>query len=187
MVPKARRASTRPGDGGETLIEVLVSVVLLGTAVIGVLAGLLTTTDTSTRATSVSQIGLATQNMVEQLQQPVNANPGDNYEYRPCATASGGGNAYGPITTTVGQTYAMTIVQVRYATAITPPSAGTPGSVTWGSTCPSPDLGLQELTVKVESSNSAKPDTEYLTIVKRDAKCTRRYSAAYQNADQGPC
>lgn len=140
---------TRPSlsdDRGDTLIEVLIAIVIMGIAAAGIFGGLLTSVNLSSYHRSQSSAGVAVRNYGEAVVNYVGASG-----YSSCATVS----AYAPAT--VGYAapsgYTASTVTVQYWT----------GSV-WSSSCAT-DLGLQQLTLKVVPTNSRAAET--LTVVVR--------------------
>jgi prepilin-type N-terminal cleavage/methylation domain-containing protein len=140
---------TRPSpseDRGDTLIEVLIAIVIMGIAAAGIFGGLLTSVNLSSYHRSQSSAGVAVRDYGEAI---VNYVGGTGYAS--CAAAS----AYGPAT--VGYVapsgYTASIVTVQYWT----------GSA-WSGSCGT-DLGLQQLSLKVVPTNSRAAET--LTVVVR--------------------
>jgi type II secretory pathway pseudopilin PulG len=171
--------SNGAGDGerGETLLEMLITIILMGTAVVGILAGLIAVTNLAARNSQTTHVRNSAQSYAELLKQPVDA-----FEYVPCADES----TYGAIPADLLPTdYEAEVVLVEYARVI--PNGGPGNSVQFNDTlpsgCPTTDNGLQRLVIEVRSGPDADATSETVVIVKRDARC----SGTYQNVDQGPC
>jgi type II secretory pathway pseudopilin PulG len=171
--------SNGAGDGerGETLLEMLITIILMGTAVVGILAGLVAVTNLASRNSQTTHVRNSAQSYAELLKQPV-----QSFEYVPCADAS----TYGAIPADLLPTdYEAEIVAIQYAALV--PNGGPANSVRFNdaqpSTCPTTDNGLQRLVIEVRSGPGGDALSETVAIVKRDARC----SGTYQNVDQGPC
>jgi Tfp pilus assembly protein PilV len=176
-------AGAAAGDRGETLIEILVTIILMGLAVVGILAGTITALRISDANARRTHTGNTAQSFAEELKQPV-----QGMEYIPCAKPAPSTPHYPAYSGTLpsGATYTATIADIKYVNAI--PTGG--GVATWTSACTvaaGTDSGLQRITLEVEVANVAGTTTETLTVVKRDARCTIQYSAQYTNSDRGPC
>jgi type II secretory pathway pseudopilin PulG len=174
---------TRAGERGETLLEMLITIILVGTAVIGILAGLVAVTNLASRNSQVTHVRNTAQSYAEMLKQPVDA-----FEYVPCALA--------PTPTTPGTYpdidasllpagYTAVIKEIHHATLI--PNGSPSQNVSWTAglptSCPTSDQGLQRLVVEVQVTSGGPTRAATVTVIKRDARC----SGTYQNVDQGPC
>ena len=171
----ARGSGAAAGEAGETLIETLITIALMGVVVVAILAGVLTAIRVSGDAELATRAANGTQAYAEQLKQPV-----ETMEYKPCATGPSGANAYPAITSTLPGSFTAEVIEVEYLSA----PVATGSSPTWSSSCGS-DLGLQRLTVEVSTPDGTAGKTEVVRLVKRDSRCN--YSGLYQNRDQGPC
>ena len=127
---RARRAERVAGrrvasERGETLIEIMFTVVLLGTGFVAILTAIFTSTNISDRNQQRTRASISVQAFAESLLQPAfdpPASPGgsyipqDSYNYLPCAAWSG---AYGVVQTSAGQLppgYTAPITRIRYVT-----------------------------------------------------------------------
>jgi type II secretory pathway pseudopilin PulG len=160
-------------ERGETLFEILITLILMGVVIVGILAGLASVTRLAAYNSQTTHVRNTAQSYAELLKQPVGA-----AEYQPCATAA----SYPPMTGTMAPStsYTATVIAVHYATLL---PSGAPGTnVTWGTGPCTTDLGLQRLEIEVRVG-TGPTRSETVTIIKRDARC----SHSYQNTDQGPC
>lgn len=134
-------------DRGETLLELLIAVAIMSIAVVAIIGGLVAGVAVSDIHRKQSTAGAAVRDYAETVEKYV-AGAG----YTSCATPS----AYAPGTvgfTTIPTGYTAAAVTVRYWSG----TAWTAGPCT--------DLGLQELTIKVASSDTRA--SEQLVVVLR--------------------
>ncbi|TCO45510.1 prepilin-type N-terminal cleavage/methylation domain-containing protein [Kribbella antiqua] len=138
-----RSASER----GESLLEVLIAVAIMGIAAVAIMAGLTTSVLMSDIHRKQATAGTAVRDYAEALQTFVAT--GDNYV--PCATAA----AYALPSFTVPAGYAKSVVagSTRYW-----------DGASWQSSCGT-DKGLQKLTIQVASSDGRA--TEHVDVVLR--------------------
>ena len=122
------------GDAGETLIELLVAVVVIGTAVVAILGALVVAVDSSTLARNQTRVQAALRSWAEQV-----TAVGDTgtYRYVPCAAAA---TFPDPATLPTGFVPSKS---VQYWT----------GS-TWSGTCTT-DAGVQRVTLRIEAPGHA--------------------------------
>ncbi|HEX7135201.1 MAG TPA: hypothetical protein VF228_21690 [Iamia sp.] len=178
-------------EAGETLIEILVTLILMGTAVIGILAGIASVLHLSDINSRRTHVGNTAQTFAEQIKQPVL-----DMVYKPCATvpvsptAPATTTTYPPFSGTLpgsAGTYTARVTNVAYINVI----SASGGTNTWTSSCTptaaGTDRGLQRLTIQVEVTIGGGTTTETLSVVKRDARCNVQYSSLYVNTNQGPC
>jgi Tfp pilus assembly protein PilV len=141
---RARRTDRQAGkpiasERGETLIEVMCTVVLLGTGFVAILSAIFTATRVSDTSQNRTQASTYVQAYAEALLQPANsppASPGstyvpqDSYTYQPCA-APETYNTAGLTTADYGLKpgYTAKITKIRYLVSI---NAGT-GQPVWSS------------------------------------------------------
>lgn len=136
---------------GETLLEILVSVSIMGVCFVAVIAGIGTTllaTDTH-RQEATAEAVLRT--YAERMQDPADV------AYVACATTATYTTPVGFTLPTAGWSASVTLVQSWQGD--TPP--------TFSATCPSPDKGVQQLTLRVQSPVGNHRATETVVIVKR--------------------
>lgn len=168
-------------ERGETLIETLVTIVLMGLTVVALLAGFVTVARLVDRNSRMTHAGNTAQSYAEQLKQPVD-DVIAAMEYQPCTA--------GPVEypgfegELPGSAYAAEVVpgSLRFAQDV---SGGGSGTVSWSESCPTEDRGLQLMVVEVTVDSGDAPIVESVPVVKRDARC--EYSAEYENTDMGPC
>ena len=139
--------SIRTEDRGETLLEILISVVILGITGVAILSGLMTTVTVSDMHRKQATAGAVAQDYAETVSRYVAAD-----HYVECATAA----AYAP--GVVGFTppggYTASIAGVEYWNAAT---------TTFSGTCSS--SGLERVTVQVASTDGRA--TEDVVVVVR--------------------
>lgn len=142
--------SSPRGEQGESLLELLIAVAIMGIAVVAIMAGLVTSVLISDVHRKQATAGTAVRDYAEAIQSSVAAE-----HYVPCASAT----SYKPdalvpvFSAPSGFTPSVVAGTVRYWN----------GS-SWQSSCSS-DLGLQQLTIQVASSDGRA--TERVDVVLR--------------------
>lgn len=169
-------------ERGETVLEIVITVLIMGIAIVGLLAGLVTIGRTAENNARTTHVGNSAQAFAEEVKQPVLAgatNP--NATYVDCATTYPAFSGTLP----TSATYVATITGIEYLATV-PTGPGT--APTFDGACggaADPDLGLQRVTLEVSVTADGTTTAETMTFIKRDTGCT--YSTGFQNADQGPC
>jgi type II secretory pathway pseudopilin PulG len=148
-------AAQRPApasDGGETLIELVVAVSIMGVALVAVMAGLGTSVVVSDIHRKQATAGAVLRNYAE----AINATVADGGYVDDCALSPA--HAYAsPAGFTPPSGYSASVV---------------PGSMRywngsdWQPTCPAADTGLQQLTIQVASADDRATETLVLTLRK---------------------
>jgi type II secretory pathway pseudopilin PulG len=140
-------------DRGESLIEILVAVLILGLTAVAVTGGLLASVKLSDVHRKQATGGAYARDYAESVSRYV-AGTG----YVPCA-AAGAGSPYAPGTVgfSAPSGYTASVTSVRYW-----PASGT----TWPTTCPSPDRGLQQVTLQVASADGRATETSVVVLRK---------------------
>jgi type II secretory pathway pseudopilin PulG len=150
MTPVSRRR-----ESGETLVELLIAVSIMGIAMAAIVGGVFT----AVKVSDQNRAQAATVTVLRGYAETLKAADGP-YEYVPCASTSTY-PAFAP--PPPDQAFTATVTDVRYlsdATALTP---------SWSSTCPGTDQGAQLLSLRVTAPGGAA--VEEVEIVKRDARC----------------
>jgi Tfp pilus assembly protein PilV len=137
----------RRDERGETLIELLVSVLILGTAFIAILAGVGVAIASSDGHRQEATAEGVLRNYAERVQDS------RDVPYADCAGVSSYATVPG-FSSPAGWTVSVT--QVSYLET----------DNTFGGTCPSPDRGAQQLTLRAVSPHPDNGATETITIVK---------------------
>jgi type II secretory pathway pseudopilin PulG len=153
--PGARRARS---ERGETLIELMATMILLGICITALVASLITAIQTSATHRRIIRTGNETINVVEVIR---------GMAYVPCATTT----TYGTTNNIAGYTvpqpdFTVEITQIRWLTSNTASPAvwKVPGS---GCTAAN-DQGAQQITVRVTSKSGPGTIRRSLTFVKRN-------------------
>lgn len=133
----------RTDQRGETLVEILVTIAVVGITLTGILGGIALAV-----SSSGDQQGRATAETV--LRDEAEALANASVAYVPCATTSSYQPSYTP-----PAGWSASITTVRYWDAKTP--AG------WLASCPAPDAGLQRLTLTATDGRV----TETVDVLKR--------------------
>jgi type II secretory pathway pseudopilin PulG len=141
------RRRTRSEDG-ETLVELLISVSILGIAVVGIVAGMATALTASDANRKQGVVEAQLRNFAEAVTDP-------SAPYVECATT---GSYANPPGFALPAGYSATVTSVRYFDG-----NGSPG---FTGSCPSnPDNGVQVITVRIQSSDERA--LKSLTFAKR--------------------
>lgn len=160
----APRSGTRPalgdqrGQAGETLIELMVTSVLMGVAIVALVTGLLNTVIASDSHRRMTRSG----NEAVRLSEAVIAAP-----YQRCTATPDPATQYATVFASVGGTiaaptgYTYSIVSVQF---LQDKTASTP---VFGTTCPASDQGAQRVEVAVTSTGRSTA-RESVIVVKRD-------------------
>jgi type II secretory pathway pseudopilin PulG len=175
---RGRRASSAPDERGETLLELMATVVVMGLAIVAVLTALFTVINISDRSQRTSRINLMAHDYAEQLKQPI-ANGVNDYSYLPCANLTT--NKYPAYQGTLPTGVTVTINRIRYWNNTK--SAAPNYALGWANACPATDFGLQEIRIQITGTVGKQTVNELLLVVKRDQRCTR----PYVNTDGKPC
>lgn len=153
--PRPARLSRRGRDeSGETLIEVMASVVLMGTAIVAILAGLFTAVVTSDLHKRQTRAANEVTNAIEAIQRAT---------YLPC----GGPTApdYSSALPAMPAGYTASITSTQYL------QSSTAADPTWGA-CPGTDQGEQKITVSVSQGTGGRAVKETIVYVKRNTRCS---------------
>lgn len=161
-IPTPARGRERERERGETLVELMVTISILGVSVVAILGALWTTLRVADFNSKSSSADTVLRAFAETMKQ---GGSSDTYHYVPCTTAGGQVTypAYTPSEPYAN--YTTSITKIRYLNGF---SGDAP---VWADSCPATDGGLQELTLKATGPTN-DPDvrgTETTTIVKRDA------------------
>ena len=147
------------GSGGFSLLEVLVSVVILGIVGTAIIGGVYTLVRTDGQQQSRSEASVVARNYADAL---------DAGPYRDCAVpADYSAQSLG---LTLPSTATVTVTAVTYWNGTAPPSGANPTAAQWatafGTTC-STDQGLQRITYQVRSTAGATESTTTRSALKR--------------------
>jgi type II secretory pathway pseudopilin PulG len=145
-------------DRGESLIEILVAVLILGVTATAVMGGLLTSVKVSDIHRKQATAGADVRSYVESVTRAVAAGG-----YKPCAAPSDylpvPGSAASAVHFATSTGFSPTVARVEYWSDSGPGTAWS-----WGSTC-APDWGLQRVTLQVASADGRA--TEQSVVVLR--------------------
>ena len=140
------RTRRRREDRGESLVELLVAVAIMGTAVVALLAGLATAVVVSDQHRKQAAAGVQVRTFAETVERAINGSPSASVE---CASATTYESVF-----TAEPGYASDVVAVQYWT----------GS-RFSDTCP-PDLGVQKVSLAVRSTDDRAVETVDVIIRK---------------------
>lgn len=170
----------RRGEAGETLIELMATVILLGLAVTLIISGIWTAIAVSDQNQKASRVNLYLHDYAEQLKSPLDA-----YAYIECATKSGGSRPYPNYQGLLPAGFTVKVVDITFLT----PTKNGSGGLDEHTACQlsgttDRDPGLQRITLEAKSPATSKfARTEQLVLIKRDQTCRNPYA----NADGKPC
>lgn len=145
------RGRGRNHENGETLLELLVSVAIMGTAFVAILAGIGTTLIATDSHRQQATTEAVLRSYAERILDPTDV------AYVACATTANYASPTGFSLPATGWSASVTSVLARQGDS--PP--------TFAASCPSPDKGLQQLTLRVQSPAGQHRATETVVIVKR--------------------
>lgn len=132
----------RTDERGESLLELLIAVVIMGIAVVAIVGGLSAATLVSDQHRKEATAGSYARDYAEAVK---------SMSYTDCATSA----AYpAPAGLGLPAGYAASVAAVKYW-----------NGTTWAATCTTPDVGLQQVTVQVASSDQRA--AERVTLVLR--------------------
>jgi hypothetical protein len=191
-------------DRGETLAEVLVTMILMGFGFILVFGALFTVAKSSELNTRRTKASNGIQAWGEGLQQPARTLSGntavDQYTYDPCAYAGVGGMdnfrmPVGAVPNGAWRSQAIvTKVEILTGWSGTSPVWKSLASEADRNAClaSNEDKGLQRITLRVSTPAGETPaTTDTLTVVRRNQRCPDVLlpsgDPAFNNADLGPC
>jgi type II secretory pathway pseudopilin PulG len=157
----------RNAESGETLVELMITVAILGVSMVAILGALWTTLRVADFNSKTSSGDTVLRTFAETMKQGA---PTDTYHYVPCTVAGAAVTypAYAPLAPY--NRYDATVIQIEYLTGY---DANNQPTFTTDGRCPAAtDLGLQQITLKVVGPNNdaTVKTTQSMTIVKRDAR-----------------
>jgi hypothetical protein len=150
----------RNNESGETLVETLITVAVVGIAFVAILAGIFTALRVSDYHRKTTTADIVLRNYAEIVKAPTGT-----YAYKPC-TSAGGSVTYDDYTPAAPlNTYTALVSKYRYLTGYVN------GEPQWSDVCPAADLGAQELTLLATgpSTDPAVRGTERVVTIKRNA------------------
>ncbi|WP_426574845.1 hypothetical protein [Aquihabitans sp. McL0605] len=152
----ARRGTARRAAGadeaGETLIELIVTVILLGTAIVTLLGGLFSV---------VVLVGRHRQNVATSARATETVETLQRATYVPCTATPDPTTAYSGLFSTPG----ASIYSVKYL------QSQTANPAVFTTTCPATDQGVTEVVVEVTSGTGTSRVVTRQTILKRADDC----------------
>lgn len=148
----SRLAHRNRNESGESLVEIILTVVLISTTIVALVTALFTVVASSSASKRRAQAANEATTVVETIDRAVYVN---------CA---GVGTYNAALSTVPTPGFTPTIVSVKH---IADPAASTPS---WGGCPGGGDKGLQQITVRIESTQRSKAAST-VTVVKRRAVC----------------
>lgn len=166
----------RRGESGETLLETIVTVALLGTVVLGIVGALTTSIVVADRGRRSSRAFVEATTRAEAYLDP-------SVTYVPCTPAANPDAAhpvtYSPTLPALPTGYTSTY-KVDYLKVL-PAASTTPQTADFQAGCPATDQGIQRITITVTAGSTNASRT--VVVLKRDVRCSA--AAAAQLASQG--
>ena len=166
-VRRAVQASAEPGrrraQSGESLVEIMVAVVIMGTAMVALLGSI----STMIMATATHRGQVASGNQATYVAELI-----QNAPYVSCAGSTSYASSYGSGRYSLPSGFTLSVSQPRYLTSrgghtVAPPYTPTFHS-NQGACVSAGDQGAQEITVTVRAGSSGNRMSSKVTIVKRD-------------------
>jgi hypothetical protein len=162
----ASRASRPPIDSesGESLVELMITVAIMGLAMVAILGAIWTTIRVADFNSKTSSADTVLRTYAEAMKQPETT---DEFKYIPCTVLGAEVTYPAYVPTAPYEDYDASVTSVRYINGYS-----TENAPNWVDTCPATDGGLQELTLRASGPNTdpEADSTETVTIVKRDAR-----------------
>ena len=160
--PRTPEPAGRDADGGFTLIETLIAIVLMGLVFTAIMSSILTATKVTHDNRARAEADRYGRILAEQLK-GVDA----PYVYKPCAQASD----YPGLVPAQYAKWRVTVEQVEYWVR----SSGSTATDTYGSTCngTTPDTGIQRITILARPPIRAyRTDvtSQRMVVIKRDTR-----------------
>ena len=153
--PGAGRRSPFSRAEGETLVELLMTIVILGLAIVALVTAMLAVIVTSNSHRRRVKAANELTTISEKIQ---------GMDYVPCASTSTYASAYSGIT---ADNFTPSIDSVGW---LADKNAATPAFNKPTCATAADDLGLQQITISINSPKQT-PVTETLVIIKRDDRC----------------
>lgn len=179
-------------ESGETLIEILITISLMGVAFAAVMGALFTASASAALNREKTEVSVFLQAWAEVVLAPTTPT-GSAINYAECgrpltgpprmSTGSWSETSSGSNTwkNSDGWTATQTI---RYAEPGPTPGQLDWNDPSWSSSCPpGGDTGLQEITLSVTTDVGDRQVIDNLVVYKRDPRCP----SDFDNADKGPC
>ena len=160
--PQAPGRAWINSESGFSLAEILVTVAIVGITFAAILGGMLVSVTVSSQHRKHATADAVARSAAEWVKDgAANGNP-----YKPCASPTGM-NSYSLSGLPVPSGFSVTITKVEWwnGGAVTVGSSYSPAFVSPPSSCPSPDKGLQRITIVASSSDGQA--TETVQILKR--------------------
>jgi type II secretory pathway pseudopilin PulG len=155
-----RRGRRGPhGEQGETLIELLVTIAIMSTAVVAIVGGLMVAIRVSDLHRKQVTAGAAVRAFAEKLEQAVDGTPSG---YVDCASTA----SYTSIANAITTQYAGFTATITSADGH-PIKYWNSSTSTFVTTCPETDQGLQQISIQVSGTSSMGKVTEKLNVVLR--------------------
>jgi len=171
-----RRA--RAEERGETLIELVATIAIMGFGMIAVIASIFTASVSATNARERTQVSLLLQRWADQNIAPKGPTGGNNFQDCNAVLYTSPASLPPGYTATFTAEYLISDI-----------SSGGPASwntLTWGdqaACAPGRDGRLQRITFRITTKPGRSQITDSLTVVKRNPNCP----STFNNADLGPC
>lgn len=145
------RKGRQGDDGGESLLELLVAVTIMGIALVAIVGGLVTAILMSDIHRKQATAGSTLRNYAEAVEASVGA---ASSAYTACATTA---TYTSPSGFSAPSGYAAQVTSVRYWNDTT---------LAFSSTCPSPEGGVQKVSLRVSSSDGRASESVDIVIRK---------------------
>jgi type II secretory pathway pseudopilin PulG len=158
---RVHRATPTSSEAGESLVELMITIAIMGTAMVAILGAIWTTLRVADYNSKTSSADIIVRAYAEAMKQ---GGAESTYHYLPC-TVPGGHVTYPEYTPTepYQDDYTASVVSIEYLDGF---DGDQPK---WAAACPATDGGLQRITLRVRSNVNVARGDETVVLVKRDA------------------
>lgn len=179
---RGRRDAPSAGQSGETLVELVFAVALMGIGMAAILASLLTTSATAKLNKDRTQVSVFLQSWGDYVISPRATANASNYGTDCPSLIDPAGNTFSK---PAGWTTSATVEYLQGSAGTQPANWAALSWVSQDGCISQGDRGLIRITLKVKTASGKGQVTDSLVVFRRDDRCPA--NASFDNPDQGPC